>query len=77
MQTVLDAIADPQARAMGYVRTLDHESGPIETIGPPFRIEGTPLGVGRAASPVNADARAVLAEVGLGEAEIEELLPDA
>jgi crotonobetainyl-CoA:carnitine CoA-transferase CaiB-like acyl-CoA transferase len=76
MQSVLDAVDDPQARAMGYVRTLEHEAGPIETVGPPFRIEGTHLGASRGASPVNADARALFAEVGLGEDEIQKLLPE-
>ena len=76
MRSVLEAIDDPQARSMGYVRSLEHEAGPIETVGPPFRIEGTPLGVTRAASPVNVDAHAIFSEAGLGAEEIEKLLPE-
>jgi crotonobetainyl-CoA:carnitine CoA-transferase CaiB-like acyl-CoA transferase len=76
MQSVLEAIDDKQARAMGYVQRLEHSSGPFESVGPPFRIQGTALGNGRAASPVNADLHAVFAEVGLGDAEIAELLPE-
>jgi crotonobetainyl-CoA:carnitine CoA-transferase CaiB-like acyl-CoA transferase len=76
MQGVLDAIDDPQVRAMGYVRERVHPSGPIESLGPPFYIEGSPLGAGPPASAVNADARAIFAEVGLDDAEIERLLPE-
>jgi formyl-CoA transferase len=77
MQSVLEAIDDPQARSMGYLRSLDHPAGAIETVGPPFRIEGTPIGVTRGASAVNADALAVLSEAGLSEEEIRKLLPEA
>jgi crotonobetainyl-CoA:carnitine CoA-transferase CaiB-like acyl-CoA transferase len=76
MASALEAIDDPQARAMGYVRDLAHPAGPLESVGPPFRIEGTPLGVGRAASAVNEDAYALFAEVGLGEEEVRKLLPE-
>ena len=75
MQSVLEAIDDPQARAMGYVRTITHPAGDLESIGPPFRIEGSPIGVDRGASPVNADARALFREVGLADDEIDGLLP--
>jgi crotonobetainyl-CoA:carnitine CoA-transferase CaiB-like acyl-CoA transferase len=77
MQSVLEAIDDPQARAMGYVRTIDHPAGPIESVGPPFRIEGSDVGVDRGASPVNADAHALFREVGLRDDEIDALLPEA
>jgi crotonobetainyl-CoA:carnitine CoA-transferase CaiB-like acyl-CoA transferase len=76
MQSVLEAIDDPQARAMGYVRTLEHPAGPLESIGPPFRIEGSAIGVDRAASAVNADAHALFREVGLTDDEIAALLPE-
>jgi crotonobetainyl-CoA:carnitine CoA-transferase CaiB-like acyl-CoA transferase len=61
---------------MDYLRTVEHETGPIETVGPPFRIEGLRLGGDQAASPVNRDARRILREVGLGDAEIDHLLRD-
>jgi crotonobetainyl-CoA:carnitine CoA-transferase CaiB-like acyl-CoA transferase len=76
MQSVLEAIDDPQARAMGYVRSLEHPAGRLESVGPPFRIEGTPLGVERAASAVNEDAEALLGEVGLTPEEIRKILPE-
>jgi crotonobetainyl-CoA:carnitine CoA-transferase CaiB-like acyl-CoA transferase len=70
-----EAVRDPQARAMGYFYEIEHSTaGRFETVGPPFRIEGTPLGAKRAASPLHADAEAVLREAGLGVGEIEKLV---
>jgi crotonobetainyl-CoA:carnitine CoA-transferase CaiB-like acyl-CoA transferase len=74
MKSVLEATFDPQARAMGYIRPLRHESGTIESVGPPFRIEGVALGVDEAASAVNAQAREIFAEAGLTGPEIDRLL---
>lgn len=67
VQTIDEAVRDPQARAMGYFGELEHpEAGPFETLdGPPFRIEGTPLGADRAASAYDTDAADVLRDVGL------------
>ena len=70
-----EAIQDPQARAMGYFYQIEHPTaGRFETVSPPFRIAGTPLGVARAASPLGVDAREVLREAGLDEGEIEKLV---
>jgi len=70
-----EAVQDPQARSMGYFYEIEHPvAGRFETVAPPFRIEGTPLGARVAASPLNADARALLAEAGLDEGEIEKLV---
>jgi crotonobetainyl-CoA:carnitine CoA-transferase CaiB-like acyl-CoA transferase len=72
---VEEAVEDPQARSMGYFYEIEHPTaGRFETVGPPFRIEGTPLGAKRAASPLHSDAQAILREAGLGEGEIEKLL---
>jgi crotonobetainyl-CoA:carnitine CoA-transferase CaiB-like acyl-CoA transferase len=72
---VEEAIEDPQARAMGYFHEVEHpEAGRFETVGPPFRIQGCELGVRNAASPLGADAREVLREAGLGQAEIDALI---
>ncbi len=67
VQTVVEAIEDSQARAMGYFGELEHpEAGPFESLdGPPFRIEGTPLGVERPAPSFSQDAADLLREVGL------------
>ena len=70
-----EAINDAQAHAMGYFRELDHpEAGTFSTVGPPFRIEGVPLGATRPISPVHEDADSVLREVGLTDEEIRKLL---
>jgi crotonobetainyl-CoA:carnitine CoA-transferase CaiB-like acyl-CoA transferase len=76
MQSVGEAILDPQARAMGYVRRAEHWSGPIETMGPPFHIEGVALGTERTASRLNEGAAELLAELGYAPGEIARLLPD-
>ena len=74
VQRVDEAIADPQVRAMGYIHEIEHATeGRFETVGPPFRIEGETLGARRAASPLHADAVAVLREAGLSDLEIEKL----
>jgi crotonobetainyl-CoA:carnitine CoA-transferase CaiB-like acyl-CoA transferase len=72
--TLTELVNDPQARAMGYFRTLEHpEAGAFTTVGPPFRIEGAALGVDRPISPVDADAEEVLREAGLSDDEIAKL----
>jgi len=70
-----EATLDPQARAMGYFYEIEHEvAGRFSTVGPPFRIAGTPLGAKRAAAPLGADGRDVLREAGLDDGEIEKLV---
>ena len=72
---VEEAIDDPQARATGCFYEMEHpEAGPFETVGPPFRIEGTTLGARRGAPPLHADTREILREAGLAENEIEKLV---
>ena len=74
VRRVDEAVEDPQARAMGCFPEVEHPTaGRFETVGPPFRIEGVPLGSRRAAAPLDADAREILREAGLDDAEIEAL----
>lgn len=76
VQQLEEVLEDPQARAMGYFRTLEHGThGPFETLAPPLSIEGVPLGATRVCSDVDADAEAVLGEAGLTPAEIAKLKP--
>src|SRR5690606_9160792 len=78
VQRLEEVLDDPQARAMGYFRTLEHDAhGPFETLAPPFSIEGVPLGAARPCSPANADLDAILREAGLDESEIAKLRPAA
>jgi len=75
VKRVEEAIDDPQARAMGYFHEIEHpEAGRFETVGPPFQIHGCRLGTRSAASPLGADAREVLREAGLADAEIDALI---
>ncbi len=75
VHTLDEAIHDPQARTLGYFRELEHpEAGRFDTVAPPMRIEGVPLGAERPASGLHADAAEVLREAGLSDAEIEKLV---
>ena len=68
-----EAIDDPQARAMGYFKTVEHPTaGRFETVGPPFKLSDLPLRGDRPAPAVGADNAAVLADVGLTQDEIHE-----
>jgi crotonobetainyl-CoA:carnitine CoA-transferase CaiB-like acyl-CoA transferase len=70
-----EAVADPQARAMGYFESVDHPTaGRFETVGPPFKLSGQPLRGDRPAPAVGADSEALLAAAGLTQDEIREAL---
>ena len=74
VQRLEEVLDDPQARAMGYFRSLEHDShGPFETLGPPFTIEGVALGATRPCSAADADRERILREAGLDESEIAKL----
>jgi crotonobetainyl-CoA:carnitine CoA-transferase CaiB-like acyl-CoA transferase len=69
-----EVLDDPHAREMGYFARLEHPSaGPFDTLAPPVRIEGVPLGSSRACSAVDGDADAILREAGLDDSEIAKL----
>jgi len=66
-----EAIDDPQARSMGYLPEIAHETaGRFRTVSAPFRIEGIDLAPRRGAPAFDADAIEVLREAGLDDAEI-------
>ncbi len=74
MQSIEEVLDDPQARAMGYFDALEHPvAGRFESLAPPFRLAGVPLGSRKACSAVDADGEAVLREAGLDESEIAKL----
>jgi len=74
VHTLDEALDDPQARAMGYFDALEHpEAGRFESLAPPFRLDGVPLGSRKTCSAVDADGEAVLREAGLDENEIAKL----
>ena len=74
VNTLDEALDDPQARAMGYFDALEHPSaGRFESPAPPFRLEGVALGSRQACSALDADGEAVLREAGLDASEIAKL----
>ncbi len=75
VNTIMEAIEDPQAHALGYFPETDHRSaGAFTTVSPPFTMDG----VSTSAPPadLNADGAEILREVGLDEGEIEKILTD-
>ncbi len=72
---VLQMHADPQVRARAMVVEVDHATaGRVATLGLPVKFAATPGGVRHGAPLYGQHTRAVLAEHGYGEAEIEDLL---
>lgn len=77
VQRLDEALADPQARALGcFQRVVHPTAGAYETTGAPFRIDGEPVRASTPPSALGADAAALLREVGIAEAEIERLTRD-
>jgi crotonobetainyl-CoA:carnitine CoA-transferase CaiB-like acyl-CoA transferase len=73
--TVAEAVADEQAAAFGSFPTVEHPTwGSFRTIGPPFRMSGTPLAATTPAPALGADTAAVLAEAGVDDETIALLL---
>ncbi len=71
MREMTELFDDPQIRAMGYWRAVDHPTaGRFETMGPPFDLSATPLAADQPAPALGADGAAVLRESGLSADEI-------
>jgi crotonobetainyl-CoA:carnitine CoA-transferase CaiB-like acyl-CoA transferase len=72
-----DIAADPDTRANGYIRSLDHpDQGPIETPGPFLHFSETPPEIRRAAPRIGDHSAEILAELGYSGAEIERMRAD-
>jgi crotonobetainyl-CoA:carnitine CoA-transferase CaiB-like acyl-CoA transferase len=70
-----EAAADPQAREMGYLPTVEHPRvGAFATVGTPFLMSAFPMSANRPAPELGADSTAVLREAGLSEDEIAKLV---
>ena len=75
VHTIMEAIEDPQAHALGYFPETDHRSaGTFTTVSPPFTMDG--VSTSGPPADLNADGAEILREVGLDEGEIEKILTD-
>ena len=68
----LDQVLDsPQVAALGLLTSLSHpRAGEVATLGPPLRLDRSPLGYPRPAPVLGADTQAVLMGAGLDAAEV-------
>jgi len=72
VQTLVEAVEDPQARAAGSFQTMRHPTaGEFETVAPPVHLSRTSLRSDRPGPALGADTRDVLAEAGLSQKEID------
>jgi crotonobetainyl-CoA:carnitine CoA-transferase CaiB-like acyl-CoA transferase len=66
---------DPQALARQMVVTTDHPvAGAVKTLGLPVKFSGTPGGIHRPAPVLGQHSRAVLAELGYAERDVERMI---
>ncbi len=66
---------DPQVQAEGIFADLEHDkTGPQSFVGPVLEMSKTPTAARMAAPPLARDTRAVMAEAGYSESEIEDLV---
>jgi crotonobetainyl-CoA:carnitine CoA-transferase CaiB-like acyl-CoA transferase len=71
INTVAQALADPQTLATGMVTELEHPAaGLVRTLGIPFHLGETPAAVRRAPPMLGQHTGEVLAELGMSAAEI-------
>ncbi|GAA3813307.1 CaiB/BaiF CoA transferase family protein [Streptomyces phyllanthi] len=71
VQDVRDVMRDPQYEALGTLTTVDDpELGPLRMQNVLFRLSSTPGAIRWAGRPHGADTEAVLAELGLTEADL-------
>ena len=72
--SVPEALDDAHARARGMVQELPHpQAGRVRMLGNPVKMSHTPPVVGRVAPALGEDTDAILAELGLADAEIDGL----
>jgi crotonobetainyl-CoA:carnitine CoA-transferase CaiB-like acyl-CoA transferase len=72
-----EAVADPQLRARGMIVELEHPTeGPLPQLGTPIALRDHPASVRTPAPTLGSSTRALLAEAGYAEADVEALLRD-
>ena len=75
MRRLDEVAADPQAREMGYLPTVEHPRvGSFATVGTPFLMSAFPMPANRPAPELGADSAELLREAGLSADEIAKLL---
>jgi len=75
IRSLSEALASGQVAALGAVQELEHRAtGPYRLIGPPLRIGRAPLSYPSPAPALGADTIAVLADAGLAEEQIDDLI---
>jgi formyl-CoA transferase len=74
INSVPEAHEDRQARARGMVQELEHsDAGRIRALGNPVKMSASPPEMRKAAPRLGEDTRAILAELGYGDADISAL----
>ena len=75
VQTMTEALADPQVAAQEMVLRVPHEGrGEVAMTGFPIKLSETPLSVRHTTPELGADGRATLRAAGMGDAEIDDLI---
>lgn len=75
VQTLVEAVQDPQARAAGSFQSIKHPTaGEFETVAPPIQMSLSNLRSERAGPELGAHTREVLVEAGLSDSEVEKIL---
>src|SRR5690606_10448953 len=74
VNTVPEALADPQTAAREMVAEVDHPTaGRVKVLAPAVKMHGTPAGVFRAAPTLGQHTDEILAELGVSPEEIQRL----
>ncbi len=73
INTIEDAVNNPQIKARGLVSTIDTPYGKIPVMGSPFKMSRTPGKVSKAPPQLGEDSWAILSSLGYSEEEIESM----
>jgi crotonobetainyl-CoA:carnitine CoA-transferase CaiB-like acyl-CoA transferase len=73
----LEMLDDEQALANGMLHDLPHPAvGPVRVLSTPLRLDGDGFRPGPPTAPFGSEARAILADLGLDDAEVARLIAD-